>query len=72
VSWPREAIPAIGRTFSYLTPSTPLLVGANRAVRLEADFADLRPEFLNLAVLVVAWGLAAFLLTRWRDRQGQR
>ena len=71
-SWPREVIPAAARALSFLTPSTPLLVGANRAIRLEAGFADLKPEFLNLALLLLGWGVAAFLLTRWRDRQGQR
>ena len=72
VSWPREVMPDLAQRILHLIPACPWLLGANRAIRLDAGFADLRPEFLNLTILVVAWGLVAFLLTRWRDRQGQR
>ena len=63
-SWPREAFPTTARWVLHLVPASPWLVGANRALRLDAGFSDLAPEFLNLALLVAAWGLLAAFASR--------
>ncbi len=71
MSWPREIIPKVLRILSYMTPSTPLLTGANRAVRLGAGFIDLKPEFQNLAITFAGWSIAAYLLIRWRSKRNR-
>jgi len=63
-SWPREVFPATARWALHLIPASPWLVGANRALRLDAGFSDLVPEFLNSGLLVGGWGLVAVFVSR--------
>lgn len=70
-SWPREVFPISARWFLHLVPASSWLVGANRALRLDASFADLRPEFLNLGMLVVLLGACAAVLSLRGSRRAE-
>lgn len=69
-SWPREVFPATARWVLHLVPASPWLLGANRALRLDAGFSDLVPEFLNLGLLVGGWGVVAVFVSRIRQPSG--
>ncbi len=68
-SWPREVMPDWIHPLTHLTSCSPLLVGANRAIRLNAGFADLRPEFFNLGWLLLLWGSLCIIVTSIRNRR---
>jgi ABC-2 type transport system permease protein len=57
-SWPRELFPAYIDWFGKLVPMTPWIVGANRAIRLDAGFAEIRPEILQLGLQLAIWSSA--------------
>ncbi|MEK7394740.1 MAG: ABC transporter permease [Fibrobacterota bacterium] len=57
-SWPREMFPTFIDAFGKLVPMTPWIVGANRALRLDAGFADVLPEILQLGIHVGIWSVA--------------
>lgn len=60
-SWPREAMPAAVRALSWFDPMTPLLDGADRALRLGASVAEIAPALGHGLALGGIWMVAAWI-----------
>ncbi|QKC99030.1 ABC transporter permease [Mesorhizobium sp. NZP2298] len=63
-SWPAEAIPPALHRLSLLIPSTSAVPAFVRITQTGANLAEVRPEFLTLWGLAIAYGGVAMLLQR--------
>jgi ABC-2 type transport system permease protein len=61
-SWPSEAIPPLIRWVSYLVPSTSAISGFLKLSQLGAPLSAVKPEFLTLWCLALAYNSIAVLL----------
>jgi ABC-2 type transport system permease protein len=61
-SWPSEAIPPLIRWVSYLVPSTSAISGFVKLSQLGAPLSAVKPEFLTLWGLALAYNSIAVLL----------
>jgi ABC-2 type transport system permease protein len=61
-SWPSEAIPPLIRWVSYLVPSTSAIPGFVKLSQLGAPLSAVKPEFLTLWCLALAYNSIAVLL----------
>jgi len=64
-SWPHEMLPFWAQRLGDLIPLTPMCAGLNRAYRMGANTADVRPELLHLSILLAAYALLAVLVRKW-------
>jgi ABC-2 type transport system permease protein len=61
-SWPSEAIPPLIRWVSYLVPSTSAISGFVKLSQLGAPLSAVKPEFITLWCLALAYNSIAVLL----------
>jgi ABC-2 type transport system permease protein len=61
-SWPSEAIPPLIRWVSYLVPSTSAISGFVKLSQLGAPLSAVKPEFITLWSLALAYNSIAVLL----------
>ena len=61
-SWPSEAIPPLIRWVSYLVPSTSAISGFIKLSQLGAPLSAVKPEFITLWCLALAYNFIAILL----------
>jgi ABC-2 type transport system permease protein len=61
-SWPSEAIPPLIRWVSYLVPSTSAIPGFVKLSQLGAPLSAVKPEFITLWCLALAYNSIAVLL----------
>jgi ABC-2 type transport system permease protein len=61
-SWPSEAIPPLIRWVSYLVPSTSAISGFLKLSQLGAPLSAVKPEFITLWCLALAYNSIAVLL----------
>jgi ABC-2 type transport system permease protein len=61
-SWPSEAIPPLIRWVSYLVPSTSAISGFVKLSQLGAPLSAVKPEFITLWGLALAYNAIAVLL----------
>lgn len=61
-SWPSEAIPPLIRWVSYLVPSTSAISGFIKLSQLGAPLSAVKPEFITLWCLALAYIFIAILL----------
>jgi ABC-2 type transport system permease protein len=61
-SWPSEAIPPLIRSVSYLVPSTSAISGFVKLSQLGAPLSAVKPEFITLWCLALAYNSIAVLL----------
>lgn len=67
-SWPMEAMPGFMRFLAWFDPMVPLLDGADRALRLGASVAEVRPAILHGLFLGLFWMVAAWIAGYARRR----
>ena len=68
--WPREAMPAFWRYFSYLLPANFAANGFVRMGTMGADLAQVSKENLSLWILVAFYLVTTFFAYRWRLLSG--
>jgi len=67
-SWPSEAIPPLIRWVSYLVPSTSAISGFVKLSQLGAPLSAVKPEFITLWCLALAYNSIAVLLVAANTR----
>jgi len=67
-SWPSEAIPPLIRWVSYLVPSTSAIDGFVKLSQLGAPLSAVKPEFITLWCLALAYNFLAVLLVAANTR----
>jgi ABC-2 type transport system permease protein len=68
-SWPSEAIPPLIRWVSYLVPSTSAISGFVKLSQLGAPLSAVKPEFITLWCLALAYNSIAVLLVAASAKQ---
>jgi ABC-2 type transport system permease protein len=66
IVFPREAIPAPINALAMLVPTTPGIFGFVKLNQMGATWNEIRPEFLNMAALLLLYGGAAWYAVRVR------
>ena len=69
IVFPREAMPAPINALAMLIPTTPGIFGFVKLNQMGASWSEIRPEFLNMAALLLLYALLAGWAVHWR-RQG--
>ncbi len=71
IVFPREAMPAPINALAMLIPTTPGIFGFVKLNQMGASWSEIRPEFLNMAALLLLYGAAgAAWAVHWRRRGG--
>jgi ABC-2 type transport system permease protein len=66
IVFPREAIPAPVNALAMLIPTTPGIFGFVKLNQMGASWAEIRPEFLNMAALLLIYSGVAWWAVRVR------
>ena len=69
IVFPREAMPAPVNALAMLIPTTPGIFGFVKLNQMGATWSEIRPEFINMTVLLLLYGSAAWWAVHAR-RQG--
>lgn len=67
--YPREAMPAFLQAIAATIPSTPGITAFLKLNQMGASWSEIRPEIWNMSLLVLLYGLAAWLMLAWRRRR---
>ena len=59
IVFPREAMPAPINALAMLIPTTPGIFGFVKLNQMGATWSEIRPEFINMTVLLLLYGSAA-------------
>ena len=66
IVFPREAIPAPINALAMLIPTTPGIFGFVKLNQMGASWSEIRPEFINMAALLLLYTLLAGWAVHWR------
>jgi ABC-2 type transport system permease protein len=67
--FPREAMPVPINALAMLIPTTPAIFGFVKLNQMGASWAEIRPEFFNMAALLLLYaGVAGWAVRRRRRR----
>jgi ABC-2 type transport system permease protein len=66
IVFPREAMPAPINALAMLIPTTPGIFGFVKLNQMGASWSEIRPEFLNMAALLLLYALLAGWAVHWR------
>ncbi len=72
IVYPREAMPAPINALALLIPTTPGIFGFVKLNQMGATWSEIRPEFLNMAALLLLYAtLAAWAVQRRREEAAE-
>ena len=69
IVFPREAMPAPINALAMLIPTTPGIFGFVKLNQMGATWSEIRPEFLNMAALLLLYVLLAGWAVHWRRQE---
>jgi ABC-2 type transport system permease protein len=69
IVFPREAMPAPINALAMLIPTTPGIFGFVKLNQMGASWSEIRPEFLNMAALLLLYALLAGWAVHWRRQE---
>ena len=67
--WPDWMMPKIIKVISYLIPSTSGVTGFLFIRQMGADISDIFMKYINLWLLILLYGVTAYLAVKWQLRQ---
>jgi len=68
IVFPREAMPAPINALAMLVPTTPGIFGFVKLNQMGATWSEIRPEFLNMTVLLLLYATLAAWAVHWRRK----
>jgi ABC-2 type transport system permease protein len=69
IVFPREAMPAPVNALAMLIPTTPGIFGFVKLNQMGATWSEIRPEFLNMTVLLLLYAMLAAWAVHWRRKE---
>jgi len=69
IVFPREAMPAPINALALLIPTTPGIFGFVKLNQMGASWSEIRPEFVNMAALLLLYALLASWAVHWRRQE---
>ena len=69
IVFPREAMPAPINALALLIPTTPGIFGFVKLNQMGATWSEIRPEFLNMTVLLLLYATLAAWAVHWRRKE---
>lgn len=69
IVFPREAMPAPVNALALLIPTTPGIFGFVKLNQMGASWSEIRPEFVNMAALLLLYALLAGWAVHWRRQE---
>ena len=69
IVFPREAMPAPINALAMLIPTTPGIFGFVKLNQMGATWSEIRPEFINMTVLLLLYATLAAWAVHWRRKK---
>jgi ABC-2 type transport system permease protein len=69
IVFPREAMPAPINALALLIPATPGIFGFVKLNQMGATWSEIRPEFLNMAALLLLYAMLATWAVQRRRKE---